>query len=66
MTWPKFMFCGAVPEKWMYRRGKLYPGKPLQLKTRTELLATIEPHYCKYVRQDTRDLLLERQTTAVA
>ncbi|HLV02833.1 MAG TPA: radical SAM protein [Acidobacteriota bacterium] len=54
--WPMMNFSSALPEKWMTRRGKLYGGKPLQIKTRAELLASIRPNYWKYLREDCGDL----------
>ena len=55
-TWPLFLFSGTIPENLMVRMGKLYPGKPLKIKTRKELLATIRPGFWKYLRPDTGDL----------
>ena len=67
-TWPMMMFSGALPEKWMYRRGKLYGGKPLKLKTRTELLASIKPAYWQFLREDNGDIpsAQEYEATPVA
>jgi radical SAM superfamily enzyme YgiQ (UPF0313 family) len=55
-TWPLFMFSGALSEKTLERMGKIYIGKPLQTKTRRELLASIRPHYWRYLRADAGDL----------
>ena len=55
-TWPMMNFCGAIPEHQMQRMGKLYEPRPLKLKTRAELLASIRPNYWKYLRQDTGDI----------
>ena len=55
-TWPMMMFCGAVPENLLYATGKLYKGKPITVKTRAELLASIKPNYWKFLREDTGDL----------
>ena len=55
-TWPMMMFCSALPEKMLYSMGKLYPGKPVTIKTRAELLASIKPSYWKYLREDAGDL----------
>ena len=55
-TWPMMMFSGAFPEKWMYRRGKLYGGAPLKVKTRAELLASIKPVYWQFLREDNGDI----------
>ena len=55
-TWPMMMFCSAIPEKWMFRMGKLYEGAPLKVKTRAELLTSIRPNYWKYIPKDAGDL----------
>ena len=55
-TWPMLNFCGALPESWMVKTGKLYGGKPLKVKTRAELLASIRPNYWKYLRKDNGDV----------
>lgn len=55
-TWPLFMFSSLLPEDWMERLGKIYVGKPMKLKTRKELLASIRPNYWKYLREDCGDL----------
>ena len=38
------------------RAGKIYAPKPLAIKTRKELLATIKPHQWQYLRADNGDL----------
>ncbi len=55
-TWPMMMFCSALPENLMYSMGKLYPGKPVNIKSRAELLASIKPGYWQYLREDAGDL----------
>ena len=50
------MFSGAVSERQLARRGKIYLGKPLRLKSRAELLATIRPGYRRHLRPDNGDL----------
>ncbi len=55
-TWPMFMFASALPERLMGRMGKIYVGKPINVKTRKELLATIKPHQWQYLRADCGDL----------
>lgn len=55
-SWPMLNFCSALPEKLLYRTGRLYGGRPLKIKTRAELLASIRPHYWQYLRPDTGDL----------
>jgi hypothetical protein len=55
-TWPLLMFTSALPERLMEKMGKLYRGRPLRLKSRKELLATIKPQHWKYLREDNGDL----------
>jgi radical SAM superfamily enzyme YgiQ (UPF0313 family) len=55
-TWPMFMFANALPEKLMAKMGKIHMGRPLRIKTRRELLATIKPHQHQYLRPDTGDM----------
>ncbi len=55
-TWPMMMFCSALPENLLYASGKLYKGRPIEVKTRAELLASIKPNYWQYLRADTGDL----------
>ena len=55
-TWPMFMFANALPEKLMAKMGKIHLGRPLKIKTRRELLATIKPHQHQYLRPDTGDM----------
>ena len=55
-TWPLFMFASAAPETLMARLGKLYVGRPLTIKSRKELLATIKPHQWQHLRADAGDL----------
>jgi len=55
-TWPLFMFASALPEKIMAKLGKIYMGKPLKVKSRKELLATIRPNQQKFLRADNGDL----------
>ena len=55
-TWPMMMFCSALPENMLYSMGKLYKGRPINVKTRAELLASIKPNYWKYLREDAGDL----------
>ena len=54
--WSLFLFAGALPEKLMGWMGKIYVGKPLRIKTRKELLASIKKTHWKYVRKDTGDI----------
>jgi hypothetical protein len=55
-TWPLFMFASAVPEAMMGRLDKIHLGRPLKIKTRKELLATIKPAMRQYLRRDTGDM----------
>jgi hypothetical protein len=55
-TWPLFMFASALPESLMVRMGKLYSARPLSIKTRRRLLATIKPNQRQFIRPDTGDL----------
>jgi len=55
-TWPLMMFASALPEEWMAKMGKIYVGKPLQTKSRQELLATIRPNQQRFLREDCGDL----------
>jgi hypothetical protein len=55
-TWPLFMFASVLPESLMDRMGKIYVGKPLHVKTRKELLATVKPSMRQHLRPDTGDM----------
>jgi hypothetical protein len=55
-TWPMFMFASALPESLMEKMGKIYIGKPLKIKSRKELLATVRPNQRRFLRPDTGDL----------
>lgn len=55
-TWPLLMFSSAMPESWMARLGKIYVPKPLAIKTRQQLLATIKPQHRRFLRADNGDL----------
>src|SRR5262245_40475076 len=55
-TWPLFMFASAFPESLMARMGKIYLGRPLTIKSRKELLATVRPAQRRFLRADTGDL----------
>ena len=55
-TWPLFMFASALPEALMGRFGKIYIGRPIRVKTRKELLATIKPSMRRFLREDTGDM----------
>jgi hypothetical protein len=51
-----FMFASALPESLMGKMGKLYIGRPLNVKTRKELLQTIKPHQWRFLREDNGDI----------
>jgi hypothetical protein len=55
-TWPLWMFSGAISEKNLNRLGKIYLGKPLKIKTRKELIATLRPNDWQFLRADNGDL----------
>jgi hypothetical protein len=55
-TWPMFMFASALPEKIMGRMNKIHVGRPVHVKTRKELIATIKPHLWQHLRADNGDL----------
>jgi radical SAM superfamily enzyme YgiQ (UPF0313 family) len=55
-TWPLLLFSSAIPETLMGRMGKIYVGKPLEIKSRRELLASIQPQLWKHLRPDTGDM----------
>jgi len=40
----------------MGRLGKIYTGKPINVKSRKELIAGLKPHYWQYLREDNGDL----------
>jgi radical SAM superfamily enzyme YgiQ (UPF0313 family) len=55
-TWALLMFSCVLPEWLMDKMGKIYRGRPMRIKTRKELLATIKPQHWKYLRADNGDL----------
>ena len=55
-TWPLLNFCSALPKSLMVKMGKIYPGHPLEIMSRAELLATLNPAYWQYLREDCGDL----------
>ena len=48
----RLLQCAGI----MTRLGKIYPGQPLEIKTRAELLASIKPVYWQHLRSDCGDL----------
>src|ERR1041384_109154 len=65
-TWPLLMFSGAVSEKNLQRMGKIYRGKPLKVKTRRELIASLKPKDWRYLRPDNGDMPVEFSAPVVA
>ncbi|MCB1023176.1 MAG: radical SAM protein [Acidobacteria bacterium] len=69
-TYPLLMFSGLFSEKRLAKMGKIYPGKPIDLLSRKELLATLKPKQMQYLREDTGDMPDEyyaaKQSVAVA
>jgi radical SAM superfamily enzyme YgiQ (UPF0313 family) len=65
-TWPMLSFCSALPHGLMTRLGKVYPGKPIEIKTRAELLASLKPAYWKHLRTDCGDLPMEIEPGVLA
>lgn len=55
-TWPLLMFTNTLPERLMEKMGRIYRGRPLPVKSRKELLATIKPRHWRYLREDNGDL----------
>jgi hypothetical protein len=58
-TWPLFMFSSAFPESLMGKMGKIHVARPLKVKTRKDLLATIKPTQWQYLRPDNGDMPTE-------
>jgi radical SAM superfamily enzyme YgiQ (UPF0313 family) len=55
-TYPLLMFSGAVPEALLVATRRLHGARPVPIKTRAELLATIKPHHWRHLRRDTGDV----------
>ena len=57
-TSPGRCSCSPAPcrRTLMAKMGKIYLGRPLNIKTRKELLATIKPHQHQFLRPDTGDM----------
>jgi hypothetical protein len=55
-TWPLMMSAGVAPETILQRMGKIHVGKPLAVKNRRELLASLRPNYLKHLHADNGDL----------
>ena len=65
-TWPMLSFCSALPQGLMTRLGKIYPGRPLEIKTRAQLLASLRPAFWQYLRPDCGDLPMEIEPAVMA
>jgi radical SAM superfamily enzyme YgiQ (UPF0313 family) len=55
-TWPLMLFASALPEWLMEKMGKIYRGRPMKVKSRKELLATVKRSHWKFLRPDNGDL----------
>jgi hypothetical protein len=55
-AWPLLIFTSAILEQLMEKLGKIYRGRPLAVKSRSELLTSIKPAHWKYLRKDSGDL----------
>jgi radical SAM superfamily enzyme YgiQ (UPF0313 family) len=55
-TWPLMLFASALPEWLMEKMGKIYRGRPMKVKSRKELLATVKKSHWKFLRPDNGDL----------
>jgi hypothetical protein len=55
-TWPLMMFAGLAPEKLLEQMGKIYVGKPIPVKSRRELIASLKPHHLRHLHADNGDL----------
>jgi radical SAM superfamily enzyme YgiQ (UPF0313 family) len=54
--WPLVLFAGLLPRSVTIRVGKLHAGRPLPLKTRAELLRSLNSRYWQFLRADTGDV----------
>lgn len=57
---------GVINRKNLQRMGKIYRGKPLKLKTRRKLLASLKPKDWQYLHADNGDMPVEFVPRAVA
>lgn len=55
-TYPLLMFSGLLSEKRLEKMGKIYVGKPINVLSRKELIATLKPKQLQYLRADNGDL----------
>jgi hypothetical protein len=58
------MFSGSLSESVLAKRGKIYMGKPIEIKTRGELLASLRPNYWQFLREDNGDVPTEEPLQA--
>jgi hypothetical protein len=63
-TWPLFMFAGILRESFLARVGKIHDGRPLEIKTRKQLIDDVRPNYWKFFRSDNGDLPTEQTMSA--
>ena len=55
-TWPFVMFSGIIPERLLATYGRIYIGKSMTTKTRSELIANVASRYLRYFRSENGDL----------
>ena len=55
-TWPMFMFASAFPESLMGRMGRIYLGRPVAVKSRAALIASVRANQRRFLRPDTGDV----------
>jgi radical SAM superfamily enzyme YgiQ (UPF0313 family) len=65
-TWPLIMFSGSLSEGVLAKMGKIYVGRPIEIKTRAELLASLRPNYWRFLRHDNGDVPVEEPLRATA
>jgi hypothetical protein len=64
--WPLMNFAGIGPEKWVQKVGYLYQGRPIDIKTREQLLATIRPKHREFIPNEGPDAdLITPMTSAL-
>lgn len=64
--WALFNFASVMPESWMAKLGKVYVGKPLEVKTRKQLLETVRPNHRQFLRSDNGDMPAGTEAAAAA
>lgn len=65
-TWPLIMFSGSLSEGVLAKMGKIYLGRPIEIKTRAELLASLRPNYWRFLLHDNGDVPVEGPLRATA